>query len=638
MLRLVIAGALVAAGFAGAGAGATAPRPGVTERVSVASGGVQGNAGSGSGIAPIAVTPDARYVAFSSDASNLVSGDLNQEGDVFRHDRRTGKTVMASVPSPGTVATVISSTLPVICPAQIPAISASGRYVAFSSCRAFDGKPADAGSDIWVHDFSTGVTTRVSVPYNGTPMLGSSTNPGISDDGRYIAFESTATNLVPAQCPEDTGSKELCNAMHTLLGVSRQVYVRDLVRHTTVLASVSSAGVVGDGDAYNAAISGDGHVVTFTSNADSLVTNDHNLCSDQSPSCGDVYARDLRAGKTELVSVGLDGQAAGVIPGFGQGADIAERASVSGDGRYVAFHSGQSELVPADASLGAQATQGISGIYVRDRTLRRTERMSVTSAGVPLPLGGGLASIDRTGRYVVFDAVEECGVGAMTGSWSVAIHDRVTGDTRVLDRVDASGHPITCPTGFTSTSPVVSSGGRYVAFGTNASMLVRGDTNKAFDVFVRDEGTVLGTGRVVASAHAAGAAAVPLGSRVTGASVVYRPASRDLFVRLDIAGMLPVALMPPSIRYIVALTSHGESYQLRIGCVGGIASYRLFRSTGSGWRYAGDVTGGFGTTGQQVVAAIPLASLGATSATDLSDIEAITRLAPATTIDVLALR
>ena len=632
-LRLAIVGTAVVGTLIGTGASAVAPRPGATERMSVTSAGAQGNGNSGTGVTPSTITPDGRYVAFSSDASNFVAGDLNQEADVFVHDRRTGKTVMASVPSPGVVATVFSSTSPAICPAQNPSISANGRYVAFGSCRAFDGKPADPGSNVWVHDFTTGVTTRVSVTFNGTPLLGSAIHPSISDDGRYVAFEASASNLVPATCPEDTGSHELCTALAAVFNTATQVYVRDMVRGVTTLQSVSSAGVVGDGAAYNPAISGDGHVLTFTSNADNLVTNDNNVCSDQLPSCADVYARDLRTGKTQLVTVGLDGQAAEVIPGYGQGADVGERGSVSADGRYVAFYTGQTGLVPADASVASIAVQGTNGTYVRDLKLKRTERMSVTSAGVPLPLGGGLASIDRTGRYVAFDAVEECGTGATTGSWSVAIHDRVTGDTRVLDRVDAGGHPITCPTGFTSTSPVLSAGGRYVAFDSNASMLVHGDTNKAFDVFVRDEGTTLSVGRIIASGHAAAGAL-----SLADAAVVYRPLSQDLFVRLDVRNMPPVALVPPSTRYVVALTSRGQSYELRVSCVGGIASFRLFHYTAGGWQYVGDVPGGYGTTGQQVVAAIPLASLSATSPADVSDIEAITQQAPATTIAVLDLR
>jgi hypothetical protein len=627
-LRLITAGTLLASGLVSSAAGATAPRPGVTELVSVSSSGTQGNDVSGVGQAPIAITPDGRRVAFVSAASNLVPDDINQQQDVFVRDRLTGKTVMASVPSPGTVAKIFGTTTSFPCPAQYPAISANGRYVAFSTCRALDGKAPDSGTDVWVHDFVTGVTTRVSVTYDGSVLLGGASMPSISDDGRYIAFESTATNLVHDLCPGDTVSHELC----TLLGAHSEVYVRDMVRKTTTLASLSTSGSVGDGDAYNPAISPDGHMVVFTSNASTLVSNDHNTCISEGPTCADVYVRDLRKSTTQLVSVGLDGQAPMAIPGFGDGADFGEQASVSADDRYIAFQSGESDLVPATASPLSAIAAGASAYYVRDLKLQRTVRVSVTSSGEPLPISRGTAMIDRTGRYVTFDAVEACGSGATTTSFSVAVHDLVTGATRLLDRVDANGAEMPCTIGFTSSSPVIASGGRYVAFGSDAANLVHHDTNKRFDVFVRDEGAALGIGRIVASARAA-AAASSVGTRLSAATVVYRPSLHDIFVRLDVTGMQPLAVIDPSLGYAVDLRSGGASYRLSATAAGGSASFRLWRSTPSGWQHIADVNGGYGTTGQQVVAAIPLSALGAHSAGDVTAIDART-----TTGDILRLR
>src|SRR4051794_32364971 len=189
--------ALAAAGVAGTGAGADTSRPGVTERLSVSSAGAPGNDHSGGGEAAIAVTPDGRYVAFPSDASNLVAGDINRQADIFVRDRRTGRTAIASVPTPGTVAQAGGTGMFGARPAKDPAISANGRYVAFSTCRVLDGKAStvDLGSIVWVHDSVAGTTTRVSVSYDGKPMLGSSIRPSISDDGRYIAFQSAASGV-----------------------------------------------------------------------------------------------------------------------------------------------------------------------------------------------------------------------------------------------------------------------------------------------------------------------------------------------------------------------------------------------------------------------------------------------------------
>jgi Tol biopolymer transport system component len=645
-LRLLAVAGVIAAAFAGPGAGAQAQRPGVTERVSVSSTGRQANSDSGTGEAGIAVTPDGRYVAFSSNASNLVAGDLNKQGDVFVHDRRTGKTVMASVPSGGVAAQATGTATAAVCPGEYPSISDNGRYVAFSTCRVLDGKAASGPVDnVWVRDLVAGTTTRVSMSYDGKPLLGSSARPSISADGRYVAFESMATGLVRDACPSDTVQNAACLA----LGSHYQIYVRDMLKRTTKLVSVSTTGVPADFDAVAPAISPDGRMVVFTTASANLVSNDHNVCLETAPTCDDVYVRDLRTSVTQLVSVDLHGMAAQADPFIGDGAGTASSTQViSADDRYVVFESGQSGLVPATTSDPSALLRNRYGVYVRDLRSHRTERVSVTSAGEPLQLGLGMPTIDRSGRYVAFDAVATCQTAdAGVGSWSVAIHDRRTGETHVLDRVDAAGADIRCPSGFTSQGPVVVANGRYVAFASTAASLVRGDTNKTWDVFVRDRGNALGAGRVFAGTDATGAAparAGSLGLRLTEATAAYRPALADVFVRLDLAGMPSFALTSQAIRYVVNLESNGAPYQLRVSGVAGVGgkgSFVLFRSTAAGWRRVGAVDGGYGTTGVQVVAAIPLRLLGATSPDALARFRAASQLADAdggtTTVETLTL-
>lgn len=642
-LPALLAAVTAAVAPVGMGAHAVTLRPGATERISVSSAGQQANGASGLGQAQIAVTPDGRYVAFASAASNLVAGDTNAATDVFRRDRRTGKTLMASVPAPGTVAQQAGGAVGV-CASTDPAISASGRYVAFTTCRALDGKAPDIGNDVYVHDFVTGATTRVSVSYDGTPLLGRSGQPSISADGRYIAFQSFATGLVREACPGDVVAQELC----ALVSSRDRVYVRDMVRHTTALVSVSTAGTVGDGDAYNASISSDGGMVVFTSNASNLVSNDHNVCDTGTPSCADVYVRDLRTSVTQLVSVGLDGQSATVVPAFGGGGSGTPASSrmISGDDRYVAFESAGVNLVPSSDQVESGAVPGGYGVYVRDLVAGRTERVSVTSAGAPLHLGLTTANIDETGRYVAFDAVEACGSGATTSSWSVAVHDRLTGETRLLDRVNANDVENPCSVGYTSAAPVVAADGRYVAFVSSATNLVGHDTNNNYDVFVRDRGTALGVGRVVAAGRSTSnipAGLASLGLQLTEATVAYRPDRSDLFVRLALASMPPLGLGGPSVRYAVEFRSgRGEVYQVRITKMGLTVAVQVFRSTRTGWLRVADVSGGFGTTGLEVVAAVPLRMLGVDSPQGLSGIQARTQLvAPggvdATTIDALTL-
>jgi archaellum component FlaF (FlaF/FlaG flagellin family) len=170
-----------------------------TQRVSVATGGTQGN---GDSFIP-AISADGRYVTFQSIASNLVPGDTNSTFDVFVRDRRSGTTQRVNVATDGTQANGDSFSL---------AISADGRYVTFQSI-ASNLVPGDTNdrTDVFVRDLRSGTTQRVSVATGGTQANGDSDIPAISADGRYVAFESGASNLVPG----DTNHSE-------------DVFVRDL--------------------------------------------------------------------------------------------------------------------------------------------------------------------------------------------------------------------------------------------------------------------------------------------------------------------------------------------------------------------------------------------------------------------------
>jgi Tol biopolymer transport system component len=154
-----------------------------TARVSVDSSGNQGNCWS----SYPSISSDGRYVAFSSLASNLVAGDTNGAYDIFVHDRQTGVTTRVSVDSSGNEGNDISGA---------PSISSDGRYVAFESYASNLVADTDSGLDIFVHDRQTGMTSRVSVNSSGNKGNGASIYPSMSSDGRYVAFESDASNLV----------------------------------------------------------------------------------------------------------------------------------------------------------------------------------------------------------------------------------------------------------------------------------------------------------------------------------------------------------------------------------------------------------------------------------------------------------
>jgi Tol biopolymer transport system component len=157
---------------------------GITRLVSVSSTGAQGN---GDSLHP-ATTPDGRYVAFRSDATNLTPGDTNNATDIFLRDLKTGTTRMVSSPVGGSANG----------DSHEPAISADGRYVTFTS-HASNLTPGDTNNvrDVYLWDRHTSATTRISVGRHGAEPDGASTEPKISADGRYIAFTSQAANLVP---------------------------------------------------------------------------------------------------------------------------------------------------------------------------------------------------------------------------------------------------------------------------------------------------------------------------------------------------------------------------------------------------------------------------------------------------------
>lgn len=286
---------------------------GKTTRVSVASDGTQARRDS---YAP-AISADGRYIAFKSTARSLVPGDTNRKSDVFVRDRVTGTTTRVSVASDGTEATGRSDE---------PTISGDGRYIAFES-RArnlLPGRTAKRGH-VYVHNRVTGATRLVSVAPGGAQADSPSSSPAISGDGRYIVFESQASNLVPG------GTNGVIH-----------VFVHDRVARTTALATVASDGTQANSYSYNPAISGNGRYVAFDSEAGNLVPDDT-----QRPwwaeirSIPDVFMHDRLTGSTIRISVASDGTEAG---------KASFNAAISGDGRYVAYESFASNLVPADTN------------------------------------------------------------------------------------------------------------------------------------------------------------------------------------------------------------------------------------------------------------------------------------------------
>jgi Tol biopolymer transport system component len=401
-----------------------------TIRVSVDS---SGNQGDGDSESP-SISSDGRYVAFESWASNLVAGDTNIVKDIFFHDTVTGETSRVSVDSSGNQGDRWS---------WYPSISSDGRYVAFhSSATNLVAGDTNGAWDVFVHDTVTGETTRVSVDSSGKQGDGVSYNPSISSDGRFVAFRSYATNLVAG----DTNG-------------AWDVFVHDTVTGETSRVSVDSSGNQGDGHSASTSISSDGRYVAFDSEASNLVAGDTN-------GAADIFVHDTVTGVTSRVSVDSSGN---------QGDGSSWDPSISSDGRYVAFQSLATNLVAGD-------TNGVYDVFVHDTVTGVTSRVSVKSSGKQGNSVSYSPSISSDGRYVAFQSyASNLVAGDTNGAYDVFVHDTVTGETSRVS-VDSSGNQ----GNHYSWSPSISSDGRYVAFDSEASNLVAGDTNGAYDVFVHD--------------------------------------------------------------------------------------------------------------------------------------------------------
>jgi Tol biopolymer transport system component len=323
--------------------------------VSVSTAGVPANLPSGNP----SISGDGRFIAFASEADNLVPDDTNGFADIFVRDRLLGKTERVSVSATGQQANWSCWT---------PAISADGRFVAFGSAASLTPDKHNGAADVFVHDRQTGKTERVSVSATGGDPNDDSGDdpPAISADGRFVAFDSWANNLVPG----DTNGWE-------------DVFVRDRQTGKMERVSVSSAGTQGNFPSFRPVISADGSVVAYVSAASTLVPGNTSDATD-------VFLRDRATGKTERISVSSTGQQAD-----NRGYDY--ELALSADGRLVAFSSSAANLVPGDTNSGFD-------VFLRDRSAGTTERLSVTATGLQVHGSSSTPAMSADGRVVTFQS------------------------------------------------------------------------------------------------------------------------------------------------------------------------------------------------------------------------------------------
>ncbi len=481
--------------------------------------------GAGVSYAP-RLSPDCRFVTFLSNATNLLADVAKGTFQVYQRDLATGLTTLVSRNRDGGVPDVDCSNV---------SVSGDGQVV------AFDGLADDlvdddrnGACDVFVRRLGDGVTELISVVHpdlsSSTPSGLSLLSPGaVSADGRYAAFTSLASQLVP-----DDGN-----------GTS-DVFLCDLWNGTNVLVSVNTNGVGGNGASLEATLSADGRFVAFFSQATDLVEGVTN-------SRGNVFLRDVWSNTTVLVSANL----------AGQGANGASRHPViSADGCRVAYESAATDLAPdhtdgyvdifvydrlagtnalvstrtnapfasADVARPLISDEGrfvifaghslLKSLFARDLMLEETTTVYFGTSSMPGRVGPSRQVLSRDGRFLAFTGGTNVYLADLVGrtNWLVCsggAHARISGDGRFLAFEKPLSNPL-IPSQPTNTAvvvwdvqhqaevlasanventatgqqpargPVLSADGRFVFFTSRAADLSPKATNQVVDVFARD--------------------------------------------------------------------------------------------------------------------------------------------------------
>jgi hypothetical protein len=442
------------------------------------------------------MTPDGRYVAFVSAASNLVPIDTNNIPDVFVRDLQARTTTLASVGA------VSNSSNPNMGSSESPEITPDGRYVVFYSTATNLVSKVTTTGEIYVRDLIAGKTIWAST--NARAIFKSVTgstnisccNYSISDDGQFVAFEactnspgnSSATGII-LRYSLQTGLDDIINTnayvpllpfelIHDLFMspegrfvayvangfTTNSIYYWDSQTGTNTLvsANLNNSGPT-NGLCDSPVISSNGQFVAFISTATNLVTN--TLAGD----CH-IYVRDLQAGATQLLDADTNG--------IGMGVDATVVPAMSADGSVVAFDS--ANLLPDNRHL-------VHDVFVRNVATGATGLVSASNPALPSQTPDGSSgftsfSVSSNGQFVAFYSdADDLVTNDTNGYRDVFVRDLVAG-TNILVSVNTNG----VSGDGVSFDSTISADGRYIAFTSSADNLVAGDTNRAQDVFVRD--------------------------------------------------------------------------------------------------------------------------------------------------------
>jgi Tol biopolymer transport system component len=422
-------------------AGPASAAPHDTTLVSRASAGAKANGASTDGV----VSGDGRYVAFASTATNLSPDDGDTVLDIYRRDLAKDRVELVSRASGASGAKAAGSYV------GRPSISGDGHVIAFmSDATNLSKDDPDSFWDIFVRDLATGETSLVSRASGSGGVKSNlrASAPAVSADGRFVAFASSATNLVPEQPAQD------------------QVYVRDLQAGTTTLVSraTGAGGAPANRDAQFPSISGDGRYVTFSTAARNLVPGDTNQRHD-------VFVRDLLTDTTTLVS-----RSSGKAGAIGGG--NSRFGAISSSGRVVAL--------PTTSRLSAADTDTLTDVYVRDIGSSTTTLVSRASgaSGAKGDFHSGGAALSGDGRRVAFiSSATNLSTADVDGAYDVYVRDTVANTTTLVSRAGGAngvkGNAI-------SDHATTSADGRVVAFDSRATNLSPADPVPDYDQYVRE--------------------------------------------------------------------------------------------------------------------------------------------------------
>ncbi len=407
-----------------------------TKRISTDSAGNQAN---GVSVFPF-ITPDTRYIVFVSNAYNLTAKS-NGIYNVYLKNTATGAVTLISSDSNGNPGTHYSWN---------GAVSNNGRFVAFYSWATNFGFN-NTKYNVYLKNVQTGTLTMISTDAYGNEGNNHSYEdgfpPAISSDSRYVAFTSKATNLVPG----DTNGKT-------------DIFLKDIKTGALKIVSTNASGRQANGSSGQPIMSANGRYLVFFSLASNLVKRDPNRKAD-------IFIKNIQTGGITRVSTSSSNK---------QSNGFSSRPAISSNGRYITFASSASNLVSKD-------TNSSTDIFLKDRKTNKTILVSTNSKGQQTTGKATtlnvVSSVSDNGRYVGFTSAAKNLVPADTnGYWDVFVKDTRKGHVwRVSTNV--YGNQASGDHNSWSGSPVLSSSGHYIAF-ISSYALVPDDTNKGSDVFL----------------------------------------------------------------------------------------------------------------------------------------------------------